>query len=147
MEHENRLFKERLKTFRGTFTQAHLDRVSRARSQITKMIRTLDEQIGHYPNKAAKTGQKDDNDVRMLTVLYQRCDLTAHTNSARVHSTSTCDVSQNLTAGMNGSSLKAWLLERLELCRIRNYYRQFSRKQHDSDGDDSFLNIMQTDCD
>lgn len=39
---------------------------------------------------------------------------------------------------MNGKSLKEWLTERMELCRIRNYYRQFGNQPATHDPESSF---------
>lgn len=142
MEHENRLFKERLKTYRGEFTQAHLDRISKGRSQIKNMIRTFDKQIGYHGASAATRVKLVKRDVGLLCDLYATANLTKQMTATRVHSTSTCNVTRNLTCAMNGSSLKNWLLDRISLCKIRQYYRQFQESATETVDDTTSLELV-----
>lgn len=126
MEHENRRFKQRLKTYRGKFTQAHIDRISRGRSVIGVIVRKFSKSLGHH-TPATKLVKKDAEDVKALTDLYYTSHLfTSSETTSRVHSPSLSSITPNaLAAGLNSKSLDEWVDERIKLTQLRNYYRQF----------------------
>lgn len=43
----------------------------------------------------------------------------------RTHSPSLLSITANPLAGINGKSLKDWITQRMEMCRVRHYYQQF----------------------
>lgn len=130
------MFKVLLKSYRGIYTQAHLDRISKGRKKITDIIRALDRELGYYGSRMGTKAQLAKSDIKLLTELYSTSNLMQQ-SGPRVHSPSTFNVTKNISEGMNGKSLKEWLTERMELCRIRNYYRQFGNQPATHDPESS----------
>lgn len=127
LEHENRMFKTLLKTYRGQFTQAHLDRISKGRCQMSKIMQQLDDELKYHAPVSKSRRELDMKDISMLTSLYVPADLLHSIRTTRAHSPTLLNVTENLMSGMNGQSLEQWLKDRIELCKIRQYYRQFYR--------------------
>ena len=129
MEHEIRRFKERLKTYRGKYTQSHIDRVSRGRSVINQIVRKFTKSID-YHTQSKKLVKKEADDTKALTELYRTTPLFTSEARIRVHSSSLGNISKNIIgAGLNGSSLNDWVQEWIQLSQLRNYYRQFMNKE------------------
>lgn len=128
------MFKELLKTYRGQFTQAHLDRISKGRHRIDNMIQALDKELGYHGSQAGKRPGLAEGDVKALTELYAKANL-LNREGIRAHSPALTNITRNLAGGVNGKSMREWLTERIELCRIRNYYRQFSKSRFQPGGD------------
>jgi len=129
LEHENREFKKRLKTYYGVYTQPHIDRISRARGVLVKIIKRLDHELDyHQGSKPAKRDDKSMNDIKLLAEKYQKEDLlTLSSTSPRSHSPTLLTVPANPISGTNGKSLRQWMDSRMELIRVRHYYQQYSQ--------------------
>lgn len=70
-------------------------------------------------------------DVQLLVEKFESENL-LEAGGNRTHSPSLLNTTRNPMAGINGQSLKDWISKRIEMCRIRQYYRQFSAVQHDT---------------
>ena len=127
LEHENRELKARLKTYRGSFTDGHLDRVSKAHSELSKMVRKLDSELG-YRTANNTNRELSQQDIQLLFQCYESVDMLSEAQSQgiRTHSPSLLNLSSNCLSSMSGLSLRDWFKERFVKAEIRPYYKQFS---------------------
>lgn len=104
MEHENRLFKANLKSYRGTYTQDHIDRISKGRSRIAAIVQALDRELG-YHRTSGRNQNPDTRDIKLLSDLYSTSNLTEAASVAKYHSLSLMYISKNLMEGVNGKKV------------------------------------------
>ena len=128
------MLKTLLKTYRGTYTQDHLDRISKGRCQMSRIIKALDKDIGFFHSTKMNRHLSMD-DINLLVESYQSAELFDDGRDSagpmRTHSPKLLSICSNSMSAMNGKALLNWLKERIEICRIRQYYRQFVQP-HDS---------------
>lgn len=126
LEHENRMLKDRLKTYRGTYTQAHLDRVSKGRIVLKKVVERLDDSTGFHARTSRRSNEKHTKDVSILVQNYSGEKLFEDMTQMRTHSTALLTIPRNPLAGISGKSLRDWISGRIQMAQVRHYYRQFS---------------------
>ena len=127
MEHENRAFKARLKTYRGTYTDNHINKISRARGVWAKIQTRVDKEMNYhiYANRSKR--ELPEGDIRLLMKKFDIDELfTPALTSVRAHSPSLLNITSNPASGISGKSLRTWMAERIELMRVRHYYLQFN---------------------
>ena len=146
LEHENRELKARLKTYRGSFTDGHLDRVSKARSELSKVVRKLDGELG-YRTANNTNRELSQQDIQLLFQCYESVDMLSEAQSQgiRTHSPSLLNLSSNCLSSMSGLSLRDWFKERFVKAEIRPYYKQFSGWQAPLDWTSFLDSIPETD--
>lgn len=110
------------------YTQPHIDRISRARGVLVKIIRQLDKELnynaGFKPSKRVLAAK----DIELLVEKYSEESLLESVcDMSRSHSSSLLTVPSNPMAGTNGKSLLKWMNDRVELIKVRHYYQQFSQ--------------------
>ena len=106
------------------YTESHLDRISKGRRVLNKIILRLDHHINYQPPVAQSKHQIKVKDLKLLTDKLKAEDL-LEVGPQRTHSASLTNISANPAAGVNGKSLRRWLSERIQMCQVRHYYQQF----------------------
>lgn len=104
MEHENRRFKANLKCYRGDYTQAHVDRISKGYNRINQIVSTLDKEIEYHPTSGKNKTSQEHKDLELLVAAYKDAGLTQY-SANRFHSLSCYNICKNLMAGLNSKSL------------------------------------------
>lgn len=119
------MFKDRLKTYRGKYTDEHVERISKGRGVLNEMIVKLDQHINYHPPSGRYKDRMKIRDVRLLVGKLKDEKLLQQLGE-RSHSPSLNRVFGNPTSGINGKSFGHWMEERMEMCRVRHYYQQFN---------------------
>lgn len=124
MEHENKAMKEDLRAYRGTYTQNHLDGISKGSNLMGDIIRSIDRQYGYYISKGEGTKQLNQSDIKVLVDKYITANLFTAT-AGRSHSPSLSFINSNVMKILTRAELDAWMKERLTILKTKNYYKQF----------------------
>ena len=119
------MFKERLKSYRGEYTDPHLQRISKGRAIVKEVITRLDGGLQyHAPSSRAKRDVCVTDVVLLIDKMKDEQLLSAH--GSRTHGPSLLTTAANPVAGTSGKKVKEWMLERIGMCQVRRYYKQFS---------------------
>ena len=129
LEHENRAFQDRLKTYRGTYTDKHINKISKARGVWSKIEQKVDIEIGYRVSANISKWELPERDINLLVKKLGPEDLLepSHAGVVKTHSPSLLNTCSNPAAGISGKTLRSWMYERIELMKVRPYYLQFSQ--------------------
>lgn len=91
---------------------------------LAKLIDKLDRHLGYH--KVSGKSKTDINmaDIELLVDKMAEDNLISN-GSQRTHSPTLISVPSSPVAGINGKSLNEWIEQRMEMIRVRHYYRQF----------------------
>ena len=84
----------------------------------------MDKEIGFRPPVSRSSRELPMKDIRLLVASYTTEDL-LDVIGVKTHSPSMLSLTGNPISGINGKSLREWMVTRITKCRIRHYYRQF----------------------
>lgn len=123
MEHENKYFKEQLKTYRGEYTQAPIDRISKSQSLISCIIRTIDVETNTRTPGSKKTPPISNDDVSRLVEVFRPAQLLAYADG-RHHSPQLVFTTRNLLKSLSATEVRIWLEKKIKYLKTCHYYKQ-----------------------
>lgn len=124
MEHENRQMKSKLRAYRGTYTQNHLDSISKGSCVMHNIERNIDNQVCYFISKGDGSKPLDKSDIDILIEKYKEANLFSE-NTGRSHSPSLSYISSNTLSCVSKNELLTWMQVRLSILKTKNYYKQF----------------------
>lgn len=125
LEHENRSFKDDVKCYRGTFSQDHIDRISKARTRTKLIIKSLDGEIEYHRGSGQPSRKLSLEDIKILVERYEAADILTERQGRVLPGASLLLCENSTMSGISGMELHEWLNERLTLASIRPSYLQF----------------------
>ena len=111
LEHENRIFKDQLKSYRGEFTQPHLDRISKGRSRLRGLNTSVDQELNYHRGTGRSRRDLSKYDVKTVVNRYSSADIISN-NPART-SLQSLFMRPSNPISMSDMELFEWLDERL----------------------------------
>lgn len=124
MEHENKLFKKQLPTYRGEYTQASIDRISKSQTLINMILRNFDAERHGHRKSSKPTQPVSKDDVIRLVEVYKHANL-FHEQPGRNHSTSLMFLQRNAMASLTSVEMEMWLMKKFKYLKGAHYYKQF----------------------
>lgn len=124
MEQENRTFKEQLHTYRGEYSQHHLNNISLGSNLRDAAVRNIDRQTGYYISKGEGAPAIDKDDIRLLVAKYRNENL-FEDKPCRSHCSSLAFLSKNPMVTMTSPELDKWIKGRISILKTKNVYKQF----------------------
>ena len=144
LEHENRIFKDQLKSYRGEFTQPHLDRISKGRSRLRGLNTSVDQELNYHRGSGRSRRDLSKADVKTLVDRYSTADIMSNTPARTMPQSLFLCPSNPIS--MSGMELFEWLDERLIRGACRTTYRQFQLTEHEvSSSSDTEQNLTVSD--
>lgn len=125
VEHQNRTFKNELKTYRGKITQKHLDRISKAQNIKQDIIETLDADLERHSRSQHSRITVPGADINLLMKKMAAADLFSESQTARTHSPQLQYI-QNPMMRFKKQDFKQFVNDQLTELKLKNVYKQFS---------------------
>lgn len=125
MEHENKYFKQQLATYRGEYTQATVDRISKSQTIVNNVISEFDTTVDVRKRVGRGTKNVSDEDIERLVKVYRKANLLKRC-PGRQHSTGLVFLRRNLMSSETANEVETWLTNSLfDSLRGAHYYEQF----------------------
>ena len=126
MEHENKYFKEQLKTYRGEYTQAPIDRISKSQSALNVILRNHDTSLSTRKPASHGTDPVSSEDIRKLVKVYGPANLFT-TVDGRQHSADLVMTRRNIMTSLSSGETEKWLWNKIHDMKGAHYYKQFRK--------------------
>lgn len=123
MEHQNKYFKELLKTYRGEYTQAPIDRISKSQSLINHILHTLDVETANRKPSSKKTAPISNDDVKRLIEVFRPAQLMTYVDG-RQHSPQLVFTMRNMLKSFSANDVWNWLDNKMKYIKTELFYKQ-----------------------
>lgn len=128
MEQQNRSLKEDLHTYRGEYSQSHLDNISLGSNLSNETVLNIDKQHSYFISKGKGTPDLSLDDIKLLVSRYKDAELFTDI-PLRTHCSELAFICNNPTKTMTKKELRKWIAERIGILQTKNVYKQFDRQQ------------------
>ena len=124
MEQQNRSLKEDLHTYRGEYSQTHLDNISLGSNLANESVRNIDKQHSYYISKGEGSPELSADDIKLLVSKYKDAQLFKEI-PCRSHCSALTFICKNPMRTMTETELNKWVAERVSILQTKNVYKQF----------------------
>lgn len=125
VEHENRLVKNDLNSYRGKITQQHLDKISRSSGLRRKLTSSIDKEIGMFNHSLGDYRTLNKDDIYSLVSKITEANLLKKHESGRFHTPALHFSSHEPLTPLDIDSVESWIKKRLSILKTKHYYKQF----------------------
>ena len=120
IEHQNKLFKDQIHSYRGVYTEKAISRVSPSVNTVDKVLKAYDKSVDVFRPCGLHTSANTEQDVYTLIQSFQKAELFEN-KPGRVHKQFEI-ISSNLFESMDNNTLRDWISASLKKFSQEHFY-------------------------